>query len=190
MNSIQSEQLRVLGIAPSSRGFGFALMEGENTLVDWGIKSAKGDKNARSLSNVANLVDFYMPDAIALENTRLKKSRHSDRIKALVEEIVVFGNNHNIRVKLFSPKKLKLNILGDENGTKQDLAELLATYFPKELAFQLPKKRRIWMGPDYRMDIFDAVALANHFIQKLNRRTGFSEKKKRIMQLTSNTIPH
>jgi Holliday junction resolvasome RuvABC endonuclease subunit len=160
MNRIQPKQLRVLGIAPSTRGVGFALMEGEDTLVDWGVKAVKGNKNARSLSNVANLIDLYRPDAVVLENTRLKKSRRSERIKALVEEIVVLAKSQKIRVKLFSPNKLKLELLNDEKGTKQDMAESLATRFPEELGFQLPKKRRIWMGPDYRMDIFIAVAVA------------------------------
>jgi Holliday junction resolvasome RuvABC endonuclease subunit len=159
MARLQPKNLRVLGIAPSTRGFGFVLLEGANTLVDWGVKAVKGDKNAKSLSNVANLVDLYMPDAIVLEDTRLKKSRRSERIKALVEEIVALAKSHNIRVKLFSPKKLKLELLNDENGTKQAMAESLAARFPEELGFQIPKKRRIWMAPDYRMDIFDAVAL-------------------------------
>jgi hypothetical protein len=48
-------------------------MEGKNILVDWGVKTVKGDKNARSLSNVGNLIAHYEPDAITLENIR---SRH------------------------------------------------------------------------------------------------------------------
>ena len=45
-------------------------------------------------------------------------------------------------------------------GTKHALAEILAKRFPEELGFRLPPKRRPWMSEDYRMDIFDAVALA------------------------------
>ncbi len=164
MSRNRTEHLRVLGIAPSTRGFGFVLMEGENTLVDWGVKAVKRDKNARSLSNVANLIDLYRPDVVALENTRLKESRRSVRIKELVEGIIVLAKSQNIRVKLFSPKKLKIQFLNDEYGTKQAMAESLAARFPEELGFQLPKRRRIWMGPDYRMDIFIAVALTRYFL--------------------------
>jgi hypothetical protein len=48
-------------------------------------------------------------------------------------------------------------------GTKHALAEMLAGRFPEELASRLPPKRRPWMSEDYRMDIFDAVALALTF---------------------------
>ncbi|MEI6076398.1 MAG: hypothetical protein WCS94_12525 [Verrucomicrobiota bacterium] len=54
-------------------------------------------------------------------------------------------------------------MLGNEKGTKQELAELLARRFPDELASRLPPKRKVWMNPDDRMDIFDAVALAVAF---------------------------
>ena len=110
MNPLRSKYVRVLGIAPSSRGFGFALMEGENTLVYWGVKAVKGDKNARSLANVANLLAHYEPNVIALEDTRAKGSRRSSRIQALVEKIIVLAKGENIRVKLFSPKKVRLEL--------------------------------------------------------------------------------
>jgi len=48
----------------------------------------------------------------------------------------------------------------DGQGTKHALAEILAARFPEELGCRLPPKRRPWMSEDYRMDIFDAVALA------------------------------
>jgi hypothetical protein len=32
--------------------------------------------------------------------------------------------------------------------------------FPEELGHRLPPKRKPWMSEDYRMGIFDAVALA------------------------------
>ena len=43
------------------------------------------------------------------------------------------------------------------------MAEILAKRLPEELGFRLPPKRRAWMSEDYRMDIFDAVALALMF---------------------------
>ena len=84
MNRLPLKHIRVLGIAPSSRGFGFALMEGKNSLVDWGVKTVKGDKNARSLSKLADLVSHYQPNVIALEDAWPQGSRRSSRIQALV----------------------------------------------------------------------------------------------------------
>jgi ribosomal protein L17 len=141
-------------------------MEGENTLVDWGVKTVKGgDKNARCLSNVGNLIARYRPNVIAIENTRAKGSRRSARIQALIEEIITLARDEKIKVKRFSRKQLNLEFLSDESGTKHALADYLAARFPKELTFRLPPKRRLWTSDASGMDIFDAVALAEHFLR-------------------------
>ena len=48
----------------------------------------------------------------------------------------------------------------DGKGTKHTLAQIIARRFPEELGHRLPPKRRPWESEDYRMGIFDAVALA------------------------------
>ena len=164
MNNNQEKQIRVLGITPSARGFGFALMEGKSTLVNWGVKAAKGgDKNARSLSNATNLIDHYKPDVIAIE--AIGGSRRSPRVRELIDEIVTLAEDGNIKVKRFSRKQVNLGILRNEKGKKHALAEHLAARFPDELGFRLPPRRRLWTSEPYQMDIFDAVALAEHFLR-------------------------
>jgi Holliday junction resolvasome RuvABC endonuclease subunit len=158
------EHIRVLGIIPSSRGFGFAVMEGKNNLVDWGVKPVKGgDKNARSLSNAANLIAHYRPNVIAIEDTQ--GSRRSARVKALTKEIVALALDENIQVKQFSRKQVNLGILQDEQGEKHALAKHLAACFPEELDFRLPEKRLFYKAEQYQMDYFDAVALAQHCLR-------------------------
>jgi hypothetical protein len=61
---------------------------------------------------------------------------------------------------LFSRQQVRRVFFADGQGTKHALAEILAKRFPEELGFRLPPKRRPWMSEDYRMDLFDAVALA------------------------------
>ena len=149
----------------SSRGIGFAVMEGKHILVDWGLKTVDGNKNARLLSKVANLIKHYKPDAIVLENTHLKKSRRGLRVQALTQEIVALAQNEKINVKRFSRKQLNLAFVADRPGTKHALAEYFASRFPQELGLHLPRKRRSYDNEDCRMDIFDAVALAEHFLR-------------------------
>jgi hypothetical protein len=40
---------RVLGVSLSTRGFGYAAIEGENSLIAFGKTTINGDKNAGSL---------------------------------------------------------------------------------------------------------------------------------------------
>ena len=165
MKNLHPKHIRVLGIAASWQGIGFAVMESENTLVDWGSKRAKGDKNARCLSHVGNLITHYEPSVIALETTRLEGSQRRLRVQALIQEIVSMAEDEKIKVKRFSRKQLSAGFLSNDKGTKYDVALHLAARFPEELGFRLPPKRKFTMNEDCRMDMFDAVALSQHFLR-------------------------
>ena len=150
---------RILAIAPSTRGFGFALLEGLDMLVDWGVKPVKGDKNSQSLVKVEELVVRYQPDMMVLQDTSSKESRRSERIRTLSKQIISLAATRKISVTLFSREQVMKVFFADSQGTKQTLAEIVANKFPEELGFRLPPKRRPWMSEDSRMDIFDAMAL-------------------------------
>jgi Holliday junction resolvasome RuvABC endonuclease subunit len=152
-----------MGIAPSTRGFGFALIEGLNTLADWGVRSIKGDKNAGVVAKMDELINLYAPDVIALEDTAAKPARRSPRIRALSKQIVRLAKRRKVIVAPFSRKQIRQAFFADGQGTKHALAEILAKRFPDELGLRLPPKRRPWMSEDFRMGIFDAVALALTF---------------------------
>ena len=102
----------------------------------------------------------YRPDVVVLEDHSAKSSRRSTRIRKLGQRIVALASSSGVRVKLFSREKVRRVFFDDGEGTKHALAEILAKRFPEELGFRLPPKRQPWMSEDYRMDIFDAIALA------------------------------
>lgn len=155
-----------MAVAPSTRGFGFAICDTPESFVDWGVKAVKGEKNSASLANVLKLIVQYQPDVLALTDHSLSDSRRSPRIKALSQELIGLAASRNIKLALISNEKLRRFFFGDKKGTKDALAEILAQRFPKELGFRLPPKRRPWMSEDYRMDIFDAMALIVVFLRK------------------------
>jgi Holliday junction resolvasome RuvABC endonuclease subunit len=160
MNRPRSKHLRVLAIAPSSRGFGFVVLERREKLVDWGVKAVKQDKNTQCLAKIEKLIAQCRPDVLVLEDHSSNHCRRSARIKALGKQIVALAAGHKIKVALFSREKVKRFFFGEDSGTKHKIAEILAKQFPEELSLRLPPKRRPWMNEDYRMDIFDALALA------------------------------
>jgi Holliday junction resolvasome RuvABC endonuclease subunit len=159
MNKIQPKHFRILAIAPSTRGFGFAVLEGQETLVDWGVKTVKGDKNVRSLAKVGKLVAHYQPGTLVLEDASAKNSRRSPRIRKLSQQIIKMAANRKVSVKLFSRDQVMKTFIADGQGTKHALAEMIADRFPEELGSRLPPIRKPWMSEDSRMNIFDAVAL-------------------------------
>jgi Holliday junction resolvasome RuvABC endonuclease subunit len=160
MTKVLPKHPRILAVAPSTNGFGYAVIEGQKVFVDWGVKLVEGDKNSGSMKKVGEMIDLYNPQVMVLEDTANKESRRSPRIKALTKLLVVVAEDRSVKVVMFSQKQVRRVLLGDERGTKEALAANIAEQFPEELGFRLPPKRRPWMSEDSRMDIFDAVALA------------------------------
>lgn len=151
---------RILSIAPSTKGFGFALLEGKEKLVEWGVKAVEGDKNAASLSKIAAMIDQWKPSVIVLEDCSTKDSRRAPRIRELSRKISELGNDRKLPVELLTREEVRATFFSDGPGTKQELAELLAKRFPEELGSRLPDKRLPWKSEDSRLYMFYAVALA------------------------------
>jgi len=156
----KQEQPRILAVALSTRGFGFAVIEGQDSLVKYGSKSAEGDKNTRCLANFKKLIDFYEPEIVVLSDVAGKVSRRAPRIKRLNRQIVRVAGKRKLKVKLISAKQVKRVFFANGRGTKYARAEIIAQKFPNELGLRLPRKRRTGHNEDRRMDMFDAVALA------------------------------
>jgi Holliday junction resolvasome RuvABC endonuclease subunit len=163
MTQPNKKDFRVLSVAPSYRGFGFVVLEGEETIVEATDKTVKGDKNAQVLKKVEALISHYQPHVLVMENTSAEGSRRWPRIRTLCKQIIKRAESRKVRVKLYSREQVMKTFLPDGGGTKHDLTEIMAKRFPEQLASQLPPKRKFYMNEDPRMAIFDAVALALMF---------------------------
>jgi len=160
MKKAEAKYPRLLAIAPSTRGFGFAVLEGQDTLVDWGVKRVEGNnKNTASLSKVEEIIAHYQPGVMILENTSTKDSRRVARIRELSQKLIATAETHEIGVQLFSREIIGKAFCADGKGTKYEIAKVIADRFPEELGLLLPPKRTTCQSNDYRMDIFQAVAL-------------------------------
>jgi Holliday junction resolvasome RuvABC endonuclease subunit len=159
----------VLSIDPSSRGFGFAILEGPTMLVDWGVRTAKKNKRERSLRLIDDLITRYEPDTIVIEDYSRKGSRRCARIGDLIDGILKFASRKKIRAVTLSRLKIR-KVFSEASANKHQIAVAIARQFP-ELAPRLPPPRKPWMSEDYRMSIFDAAALGIAFFK-------FKDKKK------------
>ena len=170
MNGVQIKHDRILAVAPSTRGVGFAVLEGKETLVNWGVKSITGDKNSHSLARIKELITQYEPAVLVLEDCLAAKSRRNPRIRSLGKRIIKLATNHRLLIKLFSREQVNRIFFMEGKGTKHALAEMLAQRFPEELGFRVPPQRKPWTSEDCRIDMFDAVALALAVRQNASHR--------------------
>src|SRR5437868_4477583 len=107
MNRTANRDIRILAIDPSTRGFGFAVLEGPSRLIDWGVKETKTDKKRRSLKLIAELIEQYAPGVVALEDYEGKGSRRCRRVADLIEDISKLAVKRRLKVKTFSGAEVK-----------------------------------------------------------------------------------
>jgi Holliday junction resolvasome RuvABC endonuclease subunit len=162
MSRDYTKDIRVLAIDPSTRGFGYAVLEGPNRLIDWGVKETKTDKNRRSLKLIEDLIDQYQPGVIVVEDYMGKGSRRCRRIQGLINDISKLASKKEVKVRSFSRAKIKQAFFESGASTKHEIAMAIANRFP-ELTPRLPRFRKPWMSEDYRMSIFDAVTFGVTF---------------------------
>lgn len=156
---------RVLAIDPITRGFGFAVLEGPDRLVDGGVKGTNthsGDRNGWCVRQLADLIELYQPELLVVEDSSANGARRSRRVSRLIEMARDAALERGIKVRAIPRTKLGRPLVRDGTVTKYNIALAIAGRFP-ELARRLPPIRKPWMSEDARMGIFDAVALALAF---------------------------
>ncbi len=156
------EEKRILSVDPTTRGFGFAVMEGPEKLIDWGVKGAKKRKNESCLDLLCGLMDRYSPDVVVVEDFSAKGSRRCHRVQSLICQIAKLAESRRIRVQFISRKKVRKTFSESGKANKYNISRAIAQKLP-ELAPRLPPYRKCWMSEDYRMSIFDAVSFVMAF---------------------------
>jgi Holliday junction resolvasome RuvABC endonuclease subunit len=150
---------RVLAIDPTSRGFGFVVLEGQRTLVDWGVKGARSNKKSETLRKVSELIMHYHPRVLVMEDCQASGSRRCKRVRHLLNDIRDLAAKEGLKCRSISSIAVKKVFLAFHAATKHEIARAIGTQLP-ELAAQLPRYRKPWMSEDYRMAFFDAAAFA------------------------------
>jgi hypothetical protein len=149
--------LRVLAVDPTSRGFGFVVLEGEKRLVDWGVKSIRRNKEEGTLVAVAQLFHLYVPDVLVLEDCRDPRSRRGRYARRLIRQLVPIAATRGVQPCFIGVSEAKSLFAAHQARTKHEIAGVIGARFP-ELVRHRPKLRKPWMSEDERMAIFDAAA--------------------------------
>jgi hypothetical protein len=145
--------LRVLGLDPTIRGFAYAVFEGPERLLDWGLRHVPQPRNRESVSRIRKLIDIYQPSVIAIEE--MGRSQKRSRARDLAASVEGMAEGLGITCRRVAPREVSLLLLGYP-GTKYARAVMLAERFP-ELAHRLPRFRKPWMSEDERINLFDAA---------------------------------
>ena len=155
--------LRVLAIDPSTHGFGYALFEGPNRVVDWGTADIRSDKHAAALKKTEELIRRYEPAVLVVEDCSHKSSRRNPRVRLLTEQMLALARRCGVKGYPLPLVVVYQQFSKQGAKTKYDVALALAREFPA-LMLRLPPKRKPWQSEDSRMSIFDAAALGYTYL--------------------------
>jgi RNase H-fold protein (predicted Holliday junction resolvase) len=166
MSQTPTQPTRILAIDPTTKGFGYAILDLPLRLVAWGMAHIDGEKRSGAIFRFEALLDQFRPDAVVLEDTTAQGSRRYPRVRDLLEALAKIARERGLEVHTVS----RLDVIAyfssqDEQATKHSIATTLAGAFP-ELAEKVPKKRKIWQSEDERIAVFDALSLAVTFAGK------------------------
>lgn len=159
---------RVLAIDLRPRRFGYAVFEGADFLLDWGVSGYEpggdvGDSVAGK--RLTALLRFSSPAAVVVKQERWDSAKTNPPMQSMVEAIIRETSARSIPIYLIEQNELANTFRSLECETKYEIAAVLTRIFP-ELVWKLPPKRQIWESEHPRMTMFDAVALGFTYWQR------------------------
>lgn len=159
MRNDQHRFHRLLSVDPTSRGFGYVILETPDLLIDWGVCQVRTEKKERALRKVAALIHRFAPNIVVVETTRHERCRRGQRARDLIEAIASLAQAMDVAVGRVSMTTVRDHYAKFRATNKDAIARLNVRQFP-ELESLLPPKRKPWMAEDERMAVFDAISMA------------------------------
>ena len=136
-----SQSMRILAIDPFVSGLGFVVLEGSESLIDWGLRTVKGEKNLACLRIIESLIVHYNSSTLVVENCQVKGCRRRQRVKDLIEDMVALAKARRTKCRRVARLTVQKAFSQDAAFTKHQIATELARRFP-ELARHLPRSRK------------------------------------------------
>ncbi len=149
-----SHLCHILGVHPSSKGFGYALFDAPLSLVDWGL--VRASDNAEVLMRLENLLSSMPVQHLVLEE--YKGARRNARIEQLCISIIATAHLKRIPVRVMTRASVAACFTSTKATTREEIAHAVSKLLP-ELAPRLPPPRKPWMSEDSRLALFSAAAL-------------------------------
>jgi Holliday junction resolvasome RuvABC endonuclease subunit len=123
------------------------------------VKGVERRRNRHAETLLVELLNRYEPGALVVDDANGERSRRSLRARRLVELAARLAADRRIPRRRFSRSRVRAAFLQTGAFTKHQIAATIAERL-SVLQLFMPPVRKPWMSEDYRMPIFDAVALA------------------------------
>jgi hypothetical protein len=153
---------RVLALDLHPRHFGYVVVEGRDSLLDWGVRSYRHKHNSADAlirGRLRPLLDLWRPSVVVLHDPLIIRTPNPPTSKLLKKQIIKAAKDQRARVQILKKRPTDRA----ERVTKYERAQAVVQRFPV-LTRKLPPKRKPWESEDYRMSMFAAAALAMAYL--------------------------
>jgi RNase H-fold protein (predicted Holliday junction resolvase) len=151
---------RLLALDVRTSKIGFAVFEGPTILLDWGVRSfEKSSKALRSsiLDRLSVLLAFYEPTTIVIRSRSYHLPSHGHAQEKVIAIIRSGLRRRSTGLKIVTTKQVRNAFAKKGEISKHDIAVRVTNQF-QELAWKLPRRRKIYQSELTAMLVFDAVA--------------------------------
>lgn len=149
---------RVMGFHPTARGFGWVVFEGPFRPIDWGLVSARKDKNATCLKRLDGLLVRFAPEVLVLEAYDRESSRRARRIARLGSSVRRAADARSVETAVYHRAQIREAFAETGAKTRREIAEAVARHLDA-FRHRLPPPRRPWDSEDAREALFAAAAV-------------------------------
>lgn len=152
--------LTILGIAIRARWLGFAEINAQCRLIDWGMiyyQRRKANELKSAKARLEILIERLHPSRIVMVRPDLKANEVISSVRSIARYLRNTASVQSAPVVALRRKEIEAVFADFKASTKDEIAAALARQFP-ELISRLPPVRKIWTKENQRMALFDAVS--------------------------------
>ncbi len=149
---------RLFAIEIRSRKVGYVVVEREQSLIDWGVRTFRNPDSVASRRKMAALLNSLQPTAIILSSLAKNDHRNAGTVDLLIQLISEHASALSISIESINKASIKSHFVSVGHVSKYEIARVIAEIFP-ELSWHLPRKRKPWQSEAPSQIIFDAAAL-------------------------------
>lgn len=152
---------RILALAIRSQRLGYAVLEDSVHLLDWGMMFYRKNDSPQITAmakRVALRLRLFAPSVVVMERGKSSKARDGSMNWMIHKSIRREVARRSIPLRFLRRADIRRTFHDFQAKSKDEIAAVLARMFP-EVAYKLPRKRKIWEGEHPIMPLFDAIAL-------------------------------
>ena len=168
---------RILAIDLRLERFGYAVFEGPNRLIDWGV-CLYGSSGAPTAARkrLAPLLKQFRPTTIVVGIALRENALGRYGVRRILAAIRREALAHATPIQVVAKSEVRKAFHFLHAKTKHQVATVVAQLFP-ELRWKLPPKRKLWQKEHYRIVIFEAVAVGHVYWHQLDVHSPMVEGK-------------